>query len=236
MTDWNRSTLLSGDFMHMRCAAHILNLIVSDGMREIDHSISRIRVACKFVRSSPSRLAIFKRCAHEASITSEASVCLDVPTRWNSTFLMLDVAEKFGKAFKRLEYDDAQYLIALANEGGCPSNDDWKRARIFVKVLKVFYDATLTFSGSLHVTIQLFLTKLCEIQKALNKWRKSDDPILQKMTTNMQIKFLKYWESSEINVLLFVAVFLDPRFKLQYVEFCFGRLYGNERGQEMIKK
>ncbi|KAL2336775.1 hypothetical protein Fmac_011221 [Flemingia macrophylla] len=107
---------------------------------------------------------------------------------------------------------------------------------MFVKVLKVFYDATFTFFGSLHVTIQLFLTKLCEIQKALDKWRKSDDPILQKMTTNMQIKFSKYWKSSEINVLLFVAVFLDPRFKLQYVEFCFGRLYGNERGQEMIKK
>lgn len=30
---------------------------------------------------------------------------------------MLDVAEKFEKEFKRIEYDDPQYLIALANEG-----------------------------------------------------------------------------------------------------------------------
>lgn len=42
--------------------------------------------------------------------------------------------------------------------------------------------------------------------------------------------------NSEINNLFFVAVFLDPCYKLEYVEFCFGRLYGKERSQEMIKR
>lgn len=75
------NTLLGGDLMHMRCVAHILNLIVSDGLKEIDLYVSRIKAACKFARSSPSRLATFKRCAYEVSITSEASICLDVSTR-----------------------------------------------------------------------------------------------------------------------------------------------------------
>lgn len=60
MSDWNGNTLLAGDFMHMRCAANILNLIVIDGLKEIDSSINRIRVACKFVRSSPTRLTTLR--------------------------------------------------------------------------------------------------------------------------------------------------------------------------------
>ena len=38
-----------------------------------------------------------------------------------------------------------------------------------------------------------------KIQKSLNQWRHNDNPVIQKMTTNMQLKFNKYWESGEIN-------------------------------------
>ena len=35
---------------------------------------------------------------------------LDVPTRWNSTFLMLELALEFKMAFDRLKVDDSHYL------------------------------------------------------------------------------------------------------------------------------
>ncbi|KAL2979185.1 hypothetical protein AAZX31_13G158500 [Glycine max] len=85
--------------MHMRCSAHILNLIVSGGLKEIDLSIRKIRVACKFVKSSLSRFASFKRCDEEVSVSTKAMLILDVPTRWNSTYLMLDVVEKYEHHF-----------------------------------------------------------------------------------------------------------------------------------------
>jgi len=47
-----------------------------------------------------------------------------VSTRGNPTYLMLDVAENFEKALKCLDYDASQYLVALANEGGCPNSLD----------------------------------------------------------------------------------------------------------------
>ena len=59
---------------------------------------------------------------------------------------MLEVAEKFEKAFSRLEYNDnSTFLNALDSEGGAPSIDDWSHARVFTKFLKFFYNATLSF-------------------------------------------------------------------------------------------
>ncbi|KAF7801755.1 zinc finger BED domain-containing protein RICESLEEPER 2-like [Senna tora] len=63
LSDWNCITILNGDFMHLRCCAHILNLIVNDGLKEIDSSIARIRAACRFVKSSPARMYGSIQCA-----------------------------------------------------------------------------------------------------------------------------------------------------------------------------
>ena len=90
-----------------------MNLIVSDGLKEIDLSIRKIRVACKFVKSTPSRFASFKRCGEEVSISTKATLILDVPIRWNSTYLMLDVVEKYEHAFYRYEYVKAAYVLNL---------------------------------------------------------------------------------------------------------------------------
>ena len=51
---------------------------------------------------------------------------LDVPTRWNSTYLMLDVAKKYEHAFYHYEYvEDAYVLNLISNEGeGCPKEID----------------------------------------------------------------------------------------------------------------
>ena len=75
----------------------------------------------------------------------------------------------------------------------------------------------LFFFLSLHVTANTFFKKLVSIQKSLNKWRHSDDLVIQRMTTNMQLEFNKYWESGGINYLLVVIVFLDPCYKCEYI-------------------
>ena len=100
MGPWNGSTLTKGEHMHMRCSAHILNLIVSDELKDLDCSIARIRDSCKYVRSST--LVSCKRCAQEANITSNQMLVLRMLTRWNSTYLILEVAEKFER-----------YIVAL---------------------------------------------------------------------------------------------------------------------------
>ncbi|KAK2665294.1 hypothetical protein Ddye_003868 [Dipteronia dyeriana] len=58
--------VLGGKYLHVRCCAHILNLIVSDGLKDLHDSIVAIRNAVKYMKSSPSRLDRFKKSvAHE---------------------------------------------------------------------------------------------------------------------------------------------------------------------------
>jgi hypothetical protein len=86
----------------------------------IDDSIGKVRSAVKYVKSSLVRFEKFKFCMEREKLTFKNLLCLDVPTRWNSTFKMLEGAEKCQSAF-----------------------DDWERIRIFLKFFKLFYDATM---------------------------------------------------------------------------------------------
>ena len=53
----------------------------------------------------------------------------------------------------------------------------------------------------------------------------------------MKKKIDKYWESIDnINLMLFVAVVLDPRYKLKYVKFWFREWYGKDKGDVMSSK
>ncbi|KAA0038191.1 zinc finger BED domain-containing protein RICESLEEPER 2-like isoform X3 [Cucumis melo var. makuwa] len=59
---------------------------------------------------------------------------MDVPTRWNSAFTMLDGAIKCQKTFERLEDHDPSYLP----KDDIPIVEDWDNAKVFVKFLKTF--------------------------------------------------------------------------------------------------
>uniref|UniRef100_A0A7N2L115 Transposase n=1 Tax=Quercus lobata TaxID=97700 RepID=A0A7N2L115_QUELO len=201
-----KGTVLGNEFVHVRCCAHILNLIVTDGLKHHNKSIDRVRHAVRYVKASPNRLQTFKRCVEKMKIESKAILCLDVATRWNSTYKMLENSEKLEHAFKRMEYEDLDYILHFWDrdyDRRPPNEDDWETCRKFVKFLKLFYNAT----------------------------KRSDDHFLYSMAKTMIEKFDKYWGSGEDsskkgNVLLYVAVVLDPRKKLDYLNYCLLNLYG----------
>ncbi|XP_028124712.1 zinc finger BED domain-containing protein RICESLEEPER 2-like [Camellia sinensis] len=169
--DW-KGTILQHEFIHMRCCAHILNLVVSDGLKEMDDSIANIRLAVRYVRSSPHRHDVFKKCAATLKLDSKALVCLDVPTRWNSTYLMLEAAEKYEKAFNRLKFVDSNFEPYFMDvDGGIrrsPNELDRKKCRIFLRFLKLFHVATKKFLRSLFVTSNAFYKEMFVIQSKIN--------------------------------------------------------------------
>lgn len=75
-----KTSIAQDKYLHMRCAAHIVNLIVQDGLREVDMSIKRVRAAVRFIKNSPSRLIKFKECAALEKVESKlARVRMDSP-------------------------------------------------------------------------------------------------------------------------------------------------------------
>ncbi|KAG7954614.1 hypothetical protein I3843_11G028400 [Carya illinoinensis] len=228
--------VLGGKYMHLRCCAHILNLVVNEGLKECNDAITMVRNAVRYVRSSPARLDKFKKCAEKEKIDCKKLLCLDVQTRWNSTYMMLDAAEKFEKAFRRMESEDYNFL-SYFNEGhiGPPRADEWETVRVFVKFLKMFYDATCCFSGSLHVTANTSFVEICMLQKKLVRLSQSSNRCLMNMAISMRTKYDKYWGSlDKLNLLLLVAVVPNPRNKLGLLTRNLRKIYDETRVLHLV--
>ncbi|KAL4589459.1 hypothetical protein LXL04_002366 [Taraxacum kok-saghyz] len=93
---------------------------------------------------------------------------MDVDTRWNSTFLMLESAVKFKKAFSNLLLKDSSCAKEVKKcEGGVITNEDWVSVNSLLPFLKIFLDATKRFSGSRYVTSNAYVHEFCMLPKGL---------------------------------------------------------------------
>ncbi|KAA8519967.1 hypothetical protein F0562_014223 [Nyssa sinensis] len=106
-----------GEFFHVRCGAHILNLIVQAGLKVIDEAVNKIRESVKYVRGSEGRKIKFAECIAQLSLSCSKKVCQDVPTRWNYTYLMIDGALMYRRVFDQLQLIDVHFKT-------CPSDDE----------------------------------------------------------------------------------------------------------------
>ncbi|XP_031264254.1 zinc finger BED domain-containing protein RICESLEEPER 2-like [Pistacia vera] len=157
-------------------------------------------------------------------IAYKGGVCLDIATRWNSTYLMLDVAVKFKKAFQRLEDEDPTYIAGLSHD--TPSNEDWEKANVFAKFLRKFYEATKKMLRSNYVTSDNYFQETIGIVLFLNDWEKDTNSILNNISKKMKEKFDKYYGSVDrSNMMVLIATVLDPRFKMKYVEWGYKKIY-----------
>ncbi|XP_070045935.1 zinc finger BED domain-containing protein RICESLEEPER 2-like [Nicotiana tomentosiformis] len=173
--------------------AHILNLIVQDSMKETDASVTRIR---NIVRSSPARTLKFKQyCAH-VKVECTKILCLDVPTRWNSTYLMLDTAQNFEKAFDKFHlFDDGfsayqcSHLCEDGSSAGSLESDDWVNVRNVIEFLARFHELTKKVLGSRYITCNSHFEDVSELYCHMKMCLISEDEHLRKMAERMQEKF-----------------------------------------------
>ncbi|XP_077222135.1 zinc finger BED domain-containing protein RICESLEEPER 2-like [Tasmannia lanceolata] len=240
INNWGTS-VLQGKYLHMRCIAHIINLVVCDGLKEVGISVDLVRAAVRYVRGSPARLKLLKECVEFERIQSKSSLCLDVSTRWNSTYLMLNAAEKFEKAFERSD-DQDPYFTSELDSGDLdgirkPNREDWEAVRRMTILLQNFYDLTIRVSGSLYVTSNSLFHKIREVQCLLQQWSESGDFKLVMMGRRMKGKYDKYWGDIEkLNKLIYIVVVLDPRNKVDFVKFALIDIYGDEKGKVLGAK
>ncbi|OAY60648.2 hypothetical protein MANES_01G057350v8 [Manihot esculenta] len=196
-------------------------------MRYVNDSMMKVQDAVRYIRSSPARLKRFKECVLHEKIKSKSSLCLDVPTRWNSTYLM---------AFERYESQDPMFTIDMG-ENGIPDYYDWTQVRKMADMLAHFYELTLRISGSRYVTSNLFFSEVSDLAFILNQWISSNNLDMKSIGERMRVKFDKYWgDVNEMNKIIYFAVVLDPRDKFEFIEYSFSQMYGKEKGVELFIK
>ncbi|CAL4947872.1 unnamed protein product [Urochloa decumbens] len=218
-----------GQLLHHRCAGHVINLIVKSGLQVVEQVVVNIRESVKYIRSLVSRKQMFKEIVSQEGIASKKKPGLDITTRWNSTYLMLKTALKFRLAFEKLKSEDQKYAHA-------PSSDEWEKAEVLCRLLKVYKRATKVISGTQYPTSNLYFHlmwkikitleetslefEVAENETSLEEVAEDETPVeFAKVLKHMKQKFDKYWSKSY--VLLCVPVVFDPRFKLKFIDFLF---------------
>ncbi|KAF1892821.1 hypothetical protein Lal_00035465 [Lupinus albus] len=79
--------------------------------------------------ATPKRNEKFEETAKQLRIPYTRKLILDCPTRWNSTYKMLEVAILYKDVFNRLRHRDTQYTCL-------PSNSQWQFAEDVCEQLK----------------------------------------------------------------------------------------------------
>jgi hypothetical protein len=74
------------DILHVRCVAHIINLVVQAGLEEISSVLAELRVMATILKNSPKQWEILQSFA----LVKLKKMKLDSPTRWGSTVDMLE--------------------------------------------------------------------------------------------------------------------------------------------------
>nr|GEU40098.1 zinc finger BED domain-containing protein RICESLEEPER 2-like [Tanacetum cinerariifolium] len=98
------------------------------------------------------------------------NLILDVPTRWNSTYNMLEVAQAYEDVFDIYDLEDAAFGNAILKKSLLvPTHEDWDKARKLCGFLKIFYDVTLRISGTKYVTSHTLIVELSTIRELLRK-------------------------------------------------------------------
>ena len=93
------------DFSHYRCAAHILNLAVSKGIQLVNEFIEKVRSLISYIKASHlinNRLKVLCNVKGINYLAPE----LDIKTRWNSTYYMLEKWKRMESALNLLAADN----------------------------------------------------------------------------------------------------------------------------------
>jgi hypothetical protein len=218
-----KALVSSGEFFHLRCCAHILNLIVQDGLKEIDGALQKARDCVKYVKGSQVRKQKFMHAVNQMSIDGKMGLKQDVATRWNSTYLMLVSVIHYRLAFSYLDMTEPNF-------DHCPTPLEWEKMESICGFLGSFYNATCEFSGTKYPTANLYFSAVSSIYMSLIEENESEDEYKRSMAAKMLSKFEKYWSS--FSSVLAIAVILDPRYKTPFVNFCYTKIYGVDNSNQ----
>lgn len=210
--------ILNGQLLVGHCIARTLSNVANDLLSAVEGIVKKIRDSVKFVKTSESHEEKFLELKQQLQVPSERSLFIDDQTQWNTTYQMLVAASELKEVFSCLDTSDPDYK-------GAPSMQDWKLVESLCTYLKPLYDAANILTPTTHPTAITFFHEVWKLQLDMSRAVMNEDPFIGNLTKPMQEKIDKYWR--DCNLILALAVVMDPRFKMKLVEFSFTKIYGD---------
>ncbi|KAG2720923.1 hypothetical protein I3760_02G056800 [Carya illinoinensis] len=117
-----RALVCDGEFFHLRCCCHILNLVVQDGLKAIDCAIQKVRDSIKYVNGSQSRKQKFLDSIKQMSLDGKKGLRQD----WEKVEKINTFLGVFYDSTSNL-YFPAVFMIYLTLKKHSESEDDYMR-------------------------------------------------------------------------------------------------------------
>nr|CAI5864400.1 unnamed protein product [Callosobruchus analis] len=207
-----RAMQISG-FKDISCAIHQIQLCIRAGVESQEwllQLIAKLRKIATHFNHSLVAQAEFTKIQNERLSQSPLSVIQDYPTRWNSTFYMM---ERFSKL------KDSLVLYLSENPIAMISTKDWMNIQKFVQLMQPFEEITRNLSSSqisissvipliqvLKTTLQQEETKPNTSEQFINFITKLHDEL------DSSVRFGNLVEDDKHTI----ATYLDPRYKSHF--------------------
>ncbi|EXX74394.1 hypothetical protein RirG_051480 [Rhizophagus irregularis DAOM 197198w] len=192
-------------FSHCRCAAHVLNLGVQEGLKLIDDSVKKARKLMKSIKNS-TRLCDELHLLCDLKNMKYLKPLIDIVTRWNSTFYMLRRLEVLKPALVLLVADNRSISIYY------PNDDDWIAIKDTLLLLEPLERATKYLSASSYPTIGETHFIFSGIQAHLIKYIEKETFTQRDMASSIYRKIRQYWMIMDESSI--ISAIVDPRNKL----------------------
>ena len=144
----------------MWCCAHVTNLLMQAGLSTIGDIVDSVRQGIKYIVAYETRLKAFSEITKRLKLPSKKLI-LDVPTRWNITYMMLATAIGFKEVFPRYSNVEPAFQWVVSAE-------EWEKVENVNQFLAIFDKVTNIVSGSDYPTSSLFLPEVWRIKEILN--------------------------------------------------------------------
>jgi hypothetical protein len=205
-----------GVFFHSRCVAHIINLVVQDGLQKIDTIKEAFKQMLRDIfSSSNARYHKYMKFCADAN-----ALCLgpnwDVPTRWNSTCNMFESGLRQKDTLK-LFHD----VLADNNRVVAYPESSWGSLKLVTQLLHIFKTATTLLSGTYYPTSCLVLNQIYLMCSIINDFQVRGG-IYDEIVKPMKVKLLKYFK--DMPPVITCSAALNPTLNVGGVEVLLGSI------------
>ncbi|KAL6221657.1 hypothetical protein ACLB2K_005053 [Fragaria x ananassa] len=217
----------NGQLLATNCLPRTLSSIAKEVLGNSHDIVKKIRDSIKYVTTSEPHEEKFLVLKKQLQVPSERNIFLDDQTKWNTTYQMLVSANELKQVFSCFDTYDAEF------NKQAPSMEDWKLVETLCTHLKSIFDTAYILATTTNPTASIFFPEVRRIQEELSKLITSEDPFVSNLARTMLEKINTYWKNCSLT--LAIAVVMDPRYKMKYVEFTFKKIYSEEEAQTCIK-